>query len=119
MSSIQKGGGGGLSGLHIRSRFWPVEMSGRGRRSGAAFALLFQGNPRHALVTVSRSNSVCVALLFGASVSSCGLAATAFFTGGLARPGSGSGASWQQRLRSLNVGQAGGALLGETAAWVT
>lgn len=78
----------------------------RGFRSGAAFHLLFQGNPFHALVTVSRSNSVCGALLFGHERVQLWISPPPLSSRGLARRDSGSGSSWQQRLRSLNVGQA-------------
>lgn len=72
VSSPKKGSGGFVRTSHPRliipacgtGRPWSPERS--------CFDLLFQGNPRHALVTVPRSNNVCVAVLFGASVSSCG-----------------------------------------------
>lgn len=93
--------------LHFRSDFGPqIRISGRGFQSGAAFHSLFQGNPCHALVTVSRSNSVCVALLFGRERVQLWISPPPLSSRGLARRGSGSGSSWQQRLRSQNVGQA-------------
>lgn len=57
-SSPKKGSGGFVRGSDPRL----IIPACRGRRSGAAFDLLFLGNPGHALVTVSHGNSVCVAL---------------------------------------------------------
>lgn len=75
---------------HSRPPFRPVEFRdflGRGR-GGFVSESHFQGTPRHALVTVSRSNSVCVPLH-------------------LVRTGQkGPGGISPARLQSPNVGQA-------------